>query len=1430
MVALSGNRHARKIQSIPTLILALGSLAGLLPASPKPDYGRVPLTFIANAGQTHPSVRFLAKGPGMTAYFTPEEIAIDLHSSVVRMRYPGANTTPAIEGLDPQEGRANYFIGADPAKWKTDVPLYGRAVYRELYPGIDMVYSAAERWLKSEFVVAAGADPSRIRIAYEGALAIRVDRKGRLILTTAEGELREEAPEIYQELGGRRIPVSGTFRAAANVVSFEVGQYDRARELRIDPVLSYSTYLGGNGTDRGAAIAVDPAGAVYVTGYTDSTDFPVAGAIQGGSNGGVEVFVTKLNAAGNGIVYSTYLGGSGDDRGYSIALDLYANAYVTGWTGSGNFPLASPAQSKLNGSRNAFVAKLNSTGSALVYSTYLGGSGSDSGNGIALDGSNAAYVTGSTTSADFPLVGPFQATPGGATDAFVTKLSASGSTIVYSTYLGGSGDERGSSIAVDSSGEAFITGNTSSTNFPLASQYPNPSPLQAANGGGTDAFVTKLSATGNSLAYSTYLGGSGVENTELGRSIAVDSSGNAYVTGTTSSTNFPVFQPLQATRTGSQNVFVAKLNAAGSAFVYSTYLGGSSIDYGESIAVDSGGLAYLAGYTSSSDFPILNGDQPVNGGGYDAFVAKLNAAGSAIMESDYLGGSGNDAAYGIAVDSNGAAYLTGQTLSYNFPLKTPVQSSLGSTLAAFVAKFTFGSNTPPAAVSAGPSGSGASQVFTLVYSDSRGVSDVSWLEAEWNASQSNAGACYLHYIPASNAIQLANDAGTGWIGPVTVGSAGTLQNSQCVLDAGSSSFSVSGTTLTLNAALTFLPAFAGAKNIYMQEQSASVGLTPWQARGTWTVATAPPSNISVTPASGSGLNQTFSFVYSDPYGAPDISWVQMHFQTQLVANGACYLQYTRATNTIILVNDAGTGSVGSAALGSSGTLSNSQCTLNAAASSASTAGNNLTVNVALSFTAAFVGTKNISMGAINNSNAFSGWQQMGTWTVPPGGSLPPANVSVTPASGSGSNQTFSYVYTDPYGAADISFVQMHFQTQLVANAACYLQYTRATNTVVLINDAGTGSVGSLTLGSSGTLSNSQCTLTAAGSSASASGNNLTVNLALVFKPAFAGTKNISMGVSNNSSVFSGWQQMGSWTVTTADNLPPSSASVTPASGAAQSQTFSFVYSDPYGYADINWVQMDFQTQLVANGACYLQYTRTTNTIQLINDAGSGDVGSGGTMGSTGTLSNSQCTLNLASSSASVAGNNLTVNLALSFASSFIGSKNIYMEAVNNGNVVSGWQQMGTFTVTLPGDLPPVNVSVTPSAGTGFTQTFAFAYSDPYGYTDLNWVEMHFGPQLVANNVCYAQYTRSTNTIQLVNDAGTGYVGSGGTLGSAATLSNSQCTLNLASASAAGSGNSFTVNLSITFNGTFTSPTNISMGAVNAASVFSGWQQMGSWTP
>ena len=469
-------------------------------------------------------------------------------------------------------------------------------------------------------------------------------------------------------------------------VGFQVAAYDASKPLVIDPVLSYSTYLGGSDVDVGFGIAVDASGNAYVAGITYSTDFPTtAGAFQATSGGDSDVFVTKLNPTGSSIVYSTYLGGSGlDDEAVGIAVDTAGNAYVTGLTQSGDFPTTAGAVQPTFGGGffNTFVAKLNPSGSALVYSTYLG-VGTNNANGIAVDPAGNAYVTGSTDSALPTTAGAVQPTfGGGPNDAFVMKLNPSGSALVYSTHLGGSDFEAGFGIAVDAAGNAYVTGQTGSSNFPTTAGAVQPT----FAGGFRSVFVTKLTPNGSGFAYSTYLGGS---NDDIGFSVAVDTTGNAYVTGNASSADFPTTAgAVQPTFAGFADAFVAKLNRTGSELVYSTYLGGSSQDQGLGIAVDTLGNAHVTGLTLSVDFPTTPGavQTPTPSGFFPTFVTKLDPTGSALVYSTYLGGSSLS---GIALDTlpNPNAYVTGHGISTDFPT-TPgaFQTTPGGGSDAVVAK------------------------------------------------------------------------------------------------------------------------------------------------------------------------------------------------------------------------------------------------------------------------------------------------------------------------------------------------------------------------------------------------------------------------------------------------------------------------------------------------------------------------------------------------------------------------------------------------------------------------------------------------------------------------------------------------------------------------------------------------------------------------
>jgi hypothetical protein len=688
-------------------------------------FAALPMTFEANSGQTDPRVKFLSRAPGYTLFLADQEAVLSLSSGspgsasakaaqdsqkspgprpdklqapiltrTVRLKFAGGSMPTAISGRDQLPGKTSYFLGNDPTQWHKNIANYEGVAYRGVYPGVDVVFHGNQQRLEYDFVVAPGADPHAIALDVEGAQHMRVTPRGDVVLSVGQSELELEKPVIYQVVEGQRREVAGNFELRGpHRVSFSLGPYDHTQPLVIDPVLSYSTYLGGTSNDVAYGIAVDSSGNAYITGTTGSTNFPTVNS-QPSTPG---VFVAKLNPTGSALVYSSFLGGSNGGTAQGIAVDSSGNAYVTGSTTSTNFPTVNPFQAtncaSLTRSYNtAFVTKLNSSGSALDYSTYLGGCWQDEAYGIAVDSAGNAYLTGRTASTDFPTLNALTdinkaavRTPGNFT-AFVTELNSAGSALVYSTYLGGSTEDFGYGIAIDSSGDTYVTGQTYSTDFPLAA------PLNGTIGAFYNGFVTKLNFNASSsaltLGYSTYLGGTGGAEPQA---IAVDSSGNAYVTGNTYN-GFPITNAIQGTdkAPSKPTAFVAKLNTNGSALDYATYLGGSAEDLGQGIAVDSSGNAYVTGYTSSNDFPLANAVQDSCGGcssGYfTVFVAELNAAGSALVYSTYLGGTDTDIGYAIAVDSSGNAYVTGSASSINFPTVNALQGVYGGNEDAFVAK------------------------------------------------------------------------------------------------------------------------------------------------------------------------------------------------------------------------------------------------------------------------------------------------------------------------------------------------------------------------------------------------------------------------------------------------------------------------------------------------------------------------------------------------------------------------------------------------------------------------------------------------------------------------------------------------------------------------------------------------------------------------
>jgi len=1098
-----------------SLVVLVMLAATALAANPAAD--PVPLFFVENAGRASALVRFLAQGSGGSAWFSSGEVAFRAGGVVVRMSAAGSNPAALIEGVDRLPASANFLIGPQ-EDWRVDVPIYRSIAYRGLYPGIDLVYGSDGGNLKSQYVVAPGADPSLIRLAYVGAGRPRVDEFGALVFSLNGNGLREQRPVVYQIRGDAREAVTGRFLVAADgIVRFALGGYDTSLPLVIDPTMVYSTLLGGSSSDAATAVTVDSTGAAYVAGFTASQNFPTASPEQNFNAGGNDAFVAKFNAGGNGLVYCTYLGGSGDDRAYGIAVDSTGAAVITGYTASYNFPLRNPIQSKLGGARNAFVAKLSPAGNTLAYSTYLGGSGSDTAYGLALDAGGNAYVTGDTTSQNFPASN-FQKNNRGAQNVFVSKINSTGSHLVYSTYLGGSSVDHGAAIAVDTSGAAYLTGSTYSTDFPVSAFA-----YQRTLAGGQDAFVAKLTADGNSLVYSTFLGGSAgsLGYPESGQGIAVDAQNNAYVAGVTSSANFPVLGAAQASLDGWLDAFAAKFAPSGS-LVYSTYLGGSGMDAANAIGVDATGAAYLVGYTFSSDLPVTsNALQPAYGGDYDAFVARLNPAGNVLLYLSYLGGNASDTATSIALDASGNAYVAGWTLSTNFPLQNAYQSVNGGNYGAFLAKFSFG--TPPTNVGVTPaSGSGLTQTFAFQFSDVYGAADLSTVSALFNTTASTTAACSITYNQAANTLALLTDAGAAPISTITPGS-GSQQNSQCTLSGAGSSVALSGNTLTLNLAIAFQTAFSGSRNVYL-EAANPLAANSWQQMGTWSVP-ASLLQVGVSPASGSGTAQTFSFTYTDTLGYAAISSSQIIVNNPLsVANG-CYLFFARAANSLYLTNNGATAWQGPITMGQSATLQNSQCTVSAASSSASGSGNNLTLNLALTFPPAFAGAKGV-YAEVYDGHSDSGWGQLGVFTVT---AAPLAALSVTPSSGSGNSQTFTFLYSDSKGYAAVSSSQIIVNNPLSVANGCYVFFNRSANSLYLTNNADTAWQGPITIGQSATLQNSQCTVNAAGSSAAGNGNSLTLNLSLIFQNAFKGARYVYTEAYDGTND-TGWVQMGSWTV------------------------------------------------------------------------------------------------------------------------------------------------------------------------------------------------------------------------------------------------------------------------------------------------------------
>lgn len=739
-------------------------------------FDRLPLSFEANEGQTDARVRFLSRGRGYAVFLTPTEAVLVLQvpsrgpQAVLRMRLVGAAPCSEIAGREKLAGTSHYFLGNRPEAWRANVPHYGRVVYRDVYPGIDLAYYGNQQQLEYDFVISPGGDPSIIRLVFGGADGIELDASGGLVLRLAGGEVHFNAPIMYQEFDGEKRRIAGGYvlHKEAGAIGFRVDAFDRARPLVIDPTLVYSTFLGGSKDDECAALAYDGVRNVFITGYTVSAQFPTtSGAYdtQSDTTKG-DAFVMKLNTCCSGLVYSTFLGGSGSDQGTDIALDAQGSAFVTGVTESNNFPTTAGAYDRdfNGGDWDIFVTKLTPEGNDLVYSTYLGGRKQESGPHIALDLVSglpgSAYIAGSTSSDDFPTTrGAYQERLNGVQqDGFVTKLNVGGTALTYSTLLGGTNTDEINDIAMSASvlQKAYVAGSTSSLDLPTTPDAID----RSYNGGTADAFVATLSGGGNDLEYSTYLGGSGHDAAFC---LARGNQGGLFVAGTTTSAGFPVTaNAYDRNYDGSGDGFVAKLDAG---LAYCTYLGGSGYDRINAVALDSIDQAYVTGRTESVLFPTTAGAYDISLGGVcDAFVSKFNATGSHLLYSTFLGGSsldrGNDLV--TALQDYVYVYVTGATSSFNFPFTAgALDGGYNGNDDGFLTQFRFEaagapvlSVTPtsmavPAAAGVGhiyvDNISGGSMLWTATV-----MSGASWLQIMSGASGTGAGTvAFTHLLNAN---------------------------------------------------------------------------------------------------------------------------------------------------------------------------------------------------------------------------------------------------------------------------------------------------------------------------------------------------------------------------------------------------------------------------------------------------------------------------------------------------------------------------------------------------------------------------------------------------------------------------------------------------------------------------------------------------------
>ena len=725
------------VKNFLAVVTSLGLTALNLSAQKVIPFGNLPLCFETSSSQTDGGVRFVAHGLSSEFLIAPAQATFGLHkaggqTASCTMQFVGGNTSGQISGDAKLTGKINYLVGNNPSQWRTGVPTFAQVRVENIYPGINVVYYGNQQQLEYDFDLAAGVNPNVIAIRFDGAEKISVNAQGELVVSLNGGEIVQHQPAAYQTVRGQRHEVAASYKMVdAHTAVFAVGNYDHGQPLVIDPILSFSTYFGGNYGEIAHAVAFHN-GYIYMVGETLSTAFsngiPLStiGVRQTNFQGGTitgDAFVAKFDSSDSHLVYFTYLGGSANDCALGLDVDSFDNAYVTGYTESPDFPTNNAAFSHIAGQLNpklgfypvdAFVTKLNFDGSQILYSTYLGGNAADIGNAIKVDTNGYAYIAGYTYSTNFPYTANAEQKTLLCTNslyvnanAFVAKIVPGNTSLNYYSYFGGTNYDQATGIALDSSNNIYVTGYTASTNFPTTNALPAFKHLNGATNAtpAYDAFVSMFSPGFTNLIYSTFLGGT---NNDQATGIVADYSGNAYVVGTTVSTNFPYTNALASFGTNSPsfvhtngtgymatNAFLTQIKWDGTntSIGHSVMLGGAGNDIASGVALDVAGNIFVVGSATSTNFPttanLIGSLRSTNSGSSDVFVLAISADFSSLLYSAYLGGSDNDYGYAIAVETNGNAYVVGQTLSTNFSTFNALQAKRNGTNDTFLTKILF---------------------------------------------------------------------------------------------------------------------------------------------------------------------------------------------------------------------------------------------------------------------------------------------------------------------------------------------------------------------------------------------------------------------------------------------------------------------------------------------------------------------------------------------------------------------------------------------------------------------------------------------------------------------------------------------------------------------------------------------------------------------